>query len=130
MQDLPKPGSELPEESGATIDLSEEILPWWRRSPTLAAGAALAIGLGTLWFANMLGRVPLDSHATFGYLLMLPLLLIVPAFSAAGLRLSWLALRGSRQQGWIIGTIILTATAANLFAIAGFGTALLRIFGN
>ena len=130
MQDLPKPGSELPEESGATIDLSEEILPWWRRSPTLAAGAALAIGLGTLWFANMLGRVPLDSHATFGYLLMLPLLLIVPAFSAAGLRLSWLALRGSRPSGWIIGTIILTATAANLFAIAGFGTALLRIFGH
>lgn len=130
MQDLPKPGSELPEESGATIDLSEEILPWWRRSPTLAAGAALAIGLGTLWFANMLGRVPLDSHATFGYLLMLPLLLIVPAFSAAGLRLSWLALRGSRQSRWIIGTIILTATAANLFAIAGFGTALLRIFGH
>ena len=130
MQDLSKPGSELPEESGATIDLSEEILPWWRRSPTLAAGAALAIGLGTLWFANMLGRVPLDSHATFGYLLMLPLLLIVPAFSAAGLRLSWLALRGSRQSRWIIGTIILTATAANLFAIAGFGTALLRIFGH
>ena len=93
---------------------------------TLAA--ALAIGLATLWFANMLGRVPLDSHATFGYLLMLPLLLIVPAFSAAGLRLSWLALRGSRQRRWIIGTIALAATAANGFAIAGFGTALLRIF--
>ena len=69
---------------GATIDLSEEIRPWWRRSPPLAAGAALAIGLATLWFANMLGRVPLDSNSTFGYLLMLPLLLVVPAFSAAG----------------------------------------------
>ena len=131
MQDLPNSGSELPEESGATIDLSEEIRPWWQRSPPLAAGAALAIGLGTLWFANMLGRVPLDSHATFGYLLMLPLLLIVPTFSAAGLRLSWLALRGSQNMSrWIIGTIVLAATAANLFAIAGFGTALLRIFGH
>lgn len=131
MQDSPKPAPELPEESGATIDLSEEIRPWWRRSPPLAAAAALAIGLGTLWFANMLGRVPLDSQATFGYLLMLPLLLIVPTFSAAGLRLSWLALRGSESMSrWIIGTIVLIATAANIFAIAGFGTALLRIFGS
>jgi hypothetical protein len=130
VQDLPKPGPELPEESGATIDLSEEIRPWWRRSPPLAAGAALAIGLGTLWFANMLGRVPLDSQSTFGYLLMLPLLLIVPAFSAAGLRLSWLALRGNWQMRWIIGTTVLAATAANGFAIAGFGTALLRIFSH
>jgi hypothetical protein len=131
VQDLPKPASESPEESATTIDLSEEIRPWWHRSPPLAAGAALAIGLGTLWFANMFGRVPLDSHATFGYLLMLPLLLIVPAFSSAGLRLSWLAVRGSEDRSkWIIGTIVLAATAANVFAIAGFGTALLRIFGH
>jgi len=130
VQDSPKPEPELPQDSGATIDLSEEIRPWWRRSPPLAAGAALAIGVGTLWFANMLGRVPLDDQATFGYLLMLPLLLVVPAFSAAGLRLSWLALRGSQNRArWIIGTIVLAATAANVFAIAGFGTALLRIFG-
>ena len=126
---------EQPDDSGAPIDLSEEIRPWWQRSPPLAAGASLAIGLATLWFGDMLGRVPLDSHATFGYLLMLPLLLIVPAFSAAGLRLSWLALRGSPNTPngnniarWIMGTIVLAATAANLFAIAGFGTALLRIF--
>jgi hypothetical protein len=131
VQDSPKPAPELPEQSGATIDLSEESRPWWQRSPPLAAGASLAIGLGTLWFANMLGRVPLDSHAAFGYLLMLPLLLIVPVFSAAGLRLSWLALRGSQNRSrWIIGTIVLAATAANVFAIAGFGTALLRIFGS
>jgi hypothetical protein len=131
VQDSPKPAPELPEQSGATIDLSEESRPWWQRSPPLAAGASLAIGLGTLWFANMLGRVPLDSHAAFGYLLMLPLLLIVPVFSAAGLRLSWLALRGRQNRSrWIIGTIVLAATATNVFAIAGFGTALLRIFGS
>jgi len=63
----------------------------------LAACASLAIGLATLWFGNMLGRVPLDSQSTFGYLLMLPLLLVVPAFSAAGLRLAWLALRARRR---------------------------------
>ena len=118
----------MPEEFG---DPSEEIRPWWRRSPPLAACAALAIGFGTLWFSNMLGRVPLDSQATFGYLLMLPLLLIVPAFSAAGLRLSWLALRGSENRThWIIGTIVLAATAANGLAIAGVGTALWRIFAH
>lgn len=128
MSASPKPGPELPEDSGATIDLSEEIRPWWQRSPPLAAGAALAIGLGTLWFAGMLGRVPLDSHATFSYLLMLPLLLIVPAFSAAGLRLSWLALHGSGPMQWIIGTIALAATVANGLAIVRFGTSLLRIF--
>ena len=131
MQDSPKPAPELPEDAGATIDLSEEIRPWWRRSPPLAAAAALAIGLGTLWFANMLGRVPLDSQATFSYLLMLPFLLIVPSFSAAGLRLSWLALRGDDNSSrWIVGTIVLAATAANIFALARFGTALLRIFGS
>ena len=131
MQDSPKLAPELPEEAGATIDASEEIRPWWRRSPPLAAAAALAIGLGTLWFANMLGRVPLDGHATFGYLLMLPLLLIVPTFSAAGLRLSWLAMRGRENwPHWIIGTIVLAAAAANVLAIAGFGTALIRIFGS
>ena len=108
----------------------EEIRPWWRRSPPLAAGAALAIGAGTLWFANMLGRVPLDSNSTFGYLLMLPLLLIVPAFSAAGLRLCWLALHGGGPMKWMIGTVVLVATAVNGFAIAGFGTALWRIFSH
>ena len=130
MQDLSRPESELPDEPGTPIDLSEEIRPWWQRSPPLAACASLAIGLATLWFANMLGRVPLDSQSTFGYLLMLPLLLIVPAFSAAGLRLAWLAMRGSTQIRWIIGTIALAAMAANGLAIAGFGTALMRIFAH
>ena len=130
MQDWSKPEPELPDDSGAPIDLSAEIRPWWHRSPPLAACAALAIGLATLWFANMLGRVPFDSHATFAYLLMLPLLLIVPTFSAAGLRLSWLALRGRRQRRWIIGTIAVAATTANGIAIAGFASALWRIFGN
>jgi hypothetical protein len=130
VQDLSEPAPDLAEESGGAIDLSEEIRPWWRRSPALAALAALVIGLGTLWFANMLGRVPLDSQSTFGYLLMLPLLLIVPAFSAAGFRLSWLALRGGGGIRWIIGTIALGAIVANGLAIAGFGTALMRIFSH
>ena len=128
MQDWSKPAPELPEESGTPIDLSEEIRPWWQRSPPLAACASLAIGLATLWFGNMLGRVPLDSQSTFGYLLMLPLLLVVPAFSAAGLRLAWLALRGTPAMRWVIGTLALAATVANGLAIAGFGTALMRIF--
>jgi len=118
----------LPEEFGATTDSEEEIRPWWRRSPMLAAFASLAIGLATLWFANMLGRVPLDSNSTLAYLLMLPLLLIVPAFSATGLRLSWLALRGHGATTWIIGTLVLAAATLNGWAITGFGTALWRIF--
>jgi hypothetical protein len=129
VQDLPEPAPERAEEPDGAIDLSEEIRPWWQRSPPLAACAALAIGLATLWFANMLGRVPLDSQSTFGYLLMLPLLLIVPAFSAAGFRLSWLAWHGDRMR-LIIGAIALSATIANGLAIAGFGTALLRIFSH
>jgi hypothetical protein len=131
VQDSPKPAPELPEESGATIDLSEEIRPWWQRSPPLAAGAALAIGLATQWFANMLGRVPLDSQATFAYLLMLPLLLIVPAFSAAGLRLAWLAYAGRASSSkYVIVALAVSAAIANWLAIAGFGTALWRIFSH
>jgi hypothetical protein len=129
---LSSPAPESTGESGAAGpgDPGEEIRPWWRRSPPLAAGAALAIGVATLWFANMLGRVPLDSNSTFGYLLMLPLLLIVPAFSAAGLRLCWLAVHGGGPMKWIIGTVVLVATAANSLAITGFGTALWRIFSH
>ena len=131
MKDWSRPEPELPEGFGSPGDPPEEIRPWWQRSPPLAAGAALAIGLATLWFGNMLGRVPLDAQAAFAYLLMLPLLLIVPAFSAAGLRLSWLALRASHMTSrWTVGTIAVAATAANGFAIACFGTALWRIFGH
>jgi hypothetical protein len=108
-----------------------EIRTWWRRSPALAAAAAVAIGLGTFWFGGMLSRVPLDAHATLGYLLMLPLLLIVPAFSAVGLRLAWLAMqdRTARWRGGI-GVGVIAATIANIAAIGRFGAALLRIFTN
>ena len=111
------------------VEANEEIKTWWRRSPALAATAALAIGLGTLWFGGMLSRVPLDAHATLGYLLMLPLLLIVPAFSAAGLRLSWLAMR-DRTARWrgAVGLAVIAATVANVAAVWRFGGALLRIF--
>ena len=119
---------ERDETSGAAIDLTEDLRPWWRRSPPLAASAALAIGLATLWFGNMLGRVPLDGHSTLGYLLMLPLLLIVPAFSAAGIRLAWLAWWRGRPLRSLFSVLALAAMATNLLAVAKFSTALLRIF--
>ena len=79
----------------------------------------------------MLNRVPLDQHATLSYLLMLPLLLVVPAFSAAGLRLAWLGWFGAQGTTRIlIAIVVLAAVAANLLAMARFGSALLRIFGN
>jgi hypothetical protein len=130
VKDLSEAAPEPPEDSVASSGLSEEIRPWWQRSPLLASGAAFAIGLATLWFASMLGRVPLDSQSTFGYLLMLPLLLIVPAFSAAAFRLSWLAWHGAGTARRIVGTIALAATIANGLAIAGFGTAIMRIFSH
>ena len=104
---------------------------WWQRSASAAAGAALAIGMGTLWFGGMLSRVPLDAQASFGYLLMLPLLLIVPAFSLAGLRLSWAAF-GNRltEARTVIVIVALTAGLCNLLAIARFSGALVRIFAN
>ena len=124
----PPPDASAEAAGNATPETDAAMRPWWRRSTALAASAAAAIGLGTLWFANMLNRVPLDAHSTLGYLLMLPLLLIVPAFSAAGLRLSWLAARGPGRWRWIIGAVVLVALAANGWAIARFITALWRIF--
>lgn len=104
--------------------------PWWRRSPPAAAAAGVVIGAATLWFGNMLNRVPLDDHAALGYLLMLPLLLIVPTFSAAGLRLAWLAL--SLRAGpmrLLIAAAALAAALLNIQAIVRFVQALMRIFG-
>ena len=120
-------------ESSAPLPEQEDpgIEPWWRRSAPLAAGASLAIGAATLWFGNMLNRVPLDQHATLSYLLMLPLLLVVPAFSAAGLRLAWLAWSGTQGAArMLISVVVLAAVAANLLAIVRFGFALLRIIGD
>ena len=115
----------LPQQDDPTIE------PWWHRSTPLAAAASLAIGTATLWFGDMLNRVPLDQHATLSYLFMLPLLLIVPAFSSAGLRLAWLSWSGARDVTRVLVAIVaLTAAMANLLAIARFGAALLRIFGN
>ena len=79
----------------------------------------------------MLNRVPLDGHATLSYLLMLPLLLIVPAFSAAGLRLAWLSWFGAQgATRMVIAIVLLAAVTANLLAIVRFGSALLQIFGS
>lgn len=103
---------------------------WWRRSPPAAAAASVAIGAATLWFGNMLNRVPLDDHATLGYLLMLPPLLIVPAFSAAGLRLAWLGfLRRSGPMGLLVAAAALAGALMNLQAVLRFVQALMRIFG-
>lgn len=102
---------------------------WWQRSAQLAAGAALAIGLATMWFGGMLGRVPLDSHSTLGYLLMLPLLLIVPAFSFAALRLAWAAWSNqSTSARPLVAAMALAAAVLNGLAISRFAMALWRIF--
>ncbi len=104
---------------------------WWRRSPPAAAAASVAIGAATLWFGNMLNRVPLDDHATIGYLLMLPLLLIVPAFSTAGLRLAWLGFsRRSGPMSLLVAAAALAGALLNIQAIVRFAQALMRIFGN
>jgi hypothetical protein len=119
------------DKNAGNIADEEPIRTWWQRSAPMAAGAALAIGAATLWFGNMLSRVPLDNQATFGYLLMLPLLLIVPAFSLAALRLAWAAFGNKQTESrtLVIG-VVLAAVAFNLLAIGRFGSALLRIFSN
>jgi hypothetical protein len=130
--DGPSTGTEEREDLESRGSLPEpDFRTWWQQSAAAAAGASLAIGAATLWFGGMLSRVPLDAQASFGYLLMLPLLLIVPAFSLAGLRLSWTAF-GNRltDARAIIVIVALTAGLCNLLAIARFSVALVRIFAN
>jgi hypothetical protein len=121
-----------PDEPADIIDAAADEAPaqaWWQRSAPLAAGASLAIGAACAWFGGMLGRVPLDSHSTIGYLLMMPLLLIVPAFSLAALRLAWSAWNG--RAGTARATVTVLAVCAlllNLVALARFASAIVRIF--
>jgi len=125
-------GDALPaQETDADAGGEGPVRTWWQRSAPLAAGASLAIGAGTLWFGNMLSRVPLDQNSTFGYLLMLPLLLVVPAFSLAALKLSWAALGNANTESrTLVVVVALTAGVFNLLAIGRFGSALWRIFSN
>ena len=69
--DTPKPDPDEFSHTAANVaDTQDEseapARVWWQRSAPLGASAALAIGAATLWFGNMLARVPLDQHATFG----------------------------------------------------------------
>jgi cation transport ATPase len=124
---------DLPEaqQPNSEAEAEEPIQTWWQRSAPKAAGAALALGAGTLWFGNMLSRVPLDEQSTFSYLLMLPLLLIVPAFSLAALKLSWTAFSNRTTDArTLVLVVALTAAAFNLLAMGRFGSALWRIFTN
>ncbi|MFN0040102.1 MAG: hypothetical protein ACKVP2_11370 [Burkholderiales bacterium] len=103
---------------------------WWRRLPLAAGTLALAIGMGGIWYADMLQRVPLDKQSAFGFVLMLPFLLIVPAFSAAGLRLAWLSYsRREISVKFLVVALAVSAAGANWIALAGFVRALARIFG-
>jgi hypothetical protein len=121
-------------EPADVVDAAADEAPartWWQRSAPLAAGASLAIGAATAWFGGMLGRVPLDSHSTIGYLLMMPLLLIVPAFSLAALRLGWSAWNDRATTARAMVAVLAgCALVLNLLALARFASAIARIFSN
>jgi len=125
-----RPAPELPEESGAAIDLSERNQACGQAgSPPLAAHRIARDRWATLWLRNARAR-GLDSQSTFGYLSCFPLLLIVaagsprPELSAA----CWHFGAAGRRAGLLNGRA--GGNGANIFAIAGFGTALWRIFGS
>jgi hypothetical protein len=122
------------DEPADIIDAAAEEAPaqaWWQRSAPLGASASLAIGAACVWFGGMLGRVPLDAHSTIGYLLMMPLLLIVPAFSLAALRLAWSAWndRASASRA-MVAVLAGGALLLNFLALARFTSAVVRIFSN
>ncbi|HWA12044.1 MAG TPA: hypothetical protein VHA15_03050 [Burkholderiales bacterium] len=126
----PERGDEPADIVDATAD-GAPAQAWWQRSAPLAAGAALAIGAACAWFGGMLGRVPLDSHSTIGYLLMMPLLLIVPAFSLAALRLAWSAWNDRATPARaMVAVLAVGALLLNLLALARFISAVVRIFSN
>jgi hypothetical protein len=110
-------------------DDSAPALRWWERSAPLAAGAALVIGFAGIWYSGMLGRLPLDRQSAFAFMLLLPMLLIVPAFSLAALRLAWSAWRNrSAPARPIVMFAALGAAFVNLLALGRFAATLTRIF--
>jgi hypothetical protein len=128
-QDPPEPQPRNAAEGVIDVTDDTPVLTWWQRSAPRAAGAAIAIGAATAWFGSMLGRVPLDALSTLGYLLMLPLLLIVPAFSLAALRLAWAAWNNPlAQPRTAILLAVLVALGLNVLALVRFAFAIGRIF--
>jgi hypothetical protein len=117
--------SEAPNESADAPEQSS----WWRRKPLLAGAAALTIGLGGTLYSSMLQRMAPDQSAALGYVLMLPFLLIVPVFSAAGLRLAWLAYAGRESSvKHLVVALSVSAAIANWIALVGFFRGLWRLF--
>ena len=128
--DEQRPAQESPED---IVDATDDapIARWWQRSAPLAAGAALAIGFATLWYAGMLGRMPRDGQSPLGLMLLLPLLLIVPAFSLAALRLAWAAWTNRTSPARpIVMFAALSAAFVNILAIGRFAATLARLFAN
>ena len=81
-----------------------------------------------IWPA-LYARYELGLLAALGYVLMLPFLLIVPVFSAAGLRLAWLAYAGRESSvKYLVVATSVGAAIMNWIALVGFVGGVWKMF--
>ncbi|HWQ38543.1 MAG TPA: hypothetical protein VNM24_08020 [Burkholderiales bacterium] len=99
---------------------------WWQRRPAGGVAFSLAVGAATLWIASALQLPEARDAAVLSYLVSLPIALLLPTLSAAGLLIGWQAWRAAAPHAWLVVPTLL-ALLANACALALFLRVMVRL---
>ena len=94
---------------------------WWLTHPSAGIIAAAVLGIAALWVTLSIGRPDSAPGATFTYLVILPIALLLPAIALGGTMVAWHAFRQTRGKlRLILALPAAIALVLNVVAIVVF----------